>query len=230
MNPVKCPNGHYYDNDKFSSCPHCGNLSNANPSNTQSASELEINKTMRMIPDEPVTPGKVVIPTEPEPNSTGGGVDPTLSQGASPDSVSSTKPEDSTGDKTIRYFDAIATEPVTGWLVCIEGKKHFGKDFSLKVGGNFIGRASEMDICLSGDSSVSRLKHAVVLYEPKNNIFILQPGESRQLTYLNGNVVLTPTEIKCNDIITVGDTKLMFIPCCTDKFNWDDVIKEGENE
>lgn len=234
MNIVKCPNNHFYDSDRFSSCPHCENVTPINPGITQSASELEINKTMRLVPDQPATGGKVVIPTEPSPDPIGGGANPNgpdveIPYG-SPERgvITPTKPEDSTGDKTIRYFDAIDAEPVTGWLVCIEGKKNFGKDFKLKVGGNFIGRASEMDVCLAGDSSVSRLKHAVVLYEPKNNIFILQPGESRQLTYLNENVVLSPTEIKTNDIIQVGDTKLLFIPCCTDKFKWDDVIKEGE--
>lgn len=226
MNIVKCPNNHFYDSDRFSSCPHCENATPMNPGITQPANELEIDKTMRLIPDEPATGGKVVIPTEPGPNTPSS----VISQDGTDTAVTPTKPEDNTGDKTIRYFDAIDAEPVTGWLVCIEGKKNFGKDFKLKVGGNFIGRASEMDVCLAGDSSVSRLKHAVVLYEPKNNVFILQPGESRQLTYLNENVVLAPTEIKTNDIIQVGDTKLMFIPCCTDKFKWDDVIKEGEDE
>ena len=83
-----------------------------------------------------------------------------------------------------------------------------------------------MDICLEGDDRISRNKHAIVVYEPKSRMFIAQPGESRELFYLNDKVVLESKVIKANDVITVGSTKLMFIPCCSDKFNWDSIKNE----
>ena len=52
------------------------------------------------------------------------------------------------------------------------------------------------------------------------------PGESKELCYLGGEVVLTPKELNPGDKITVGETDLMFIPCCSDTFTWDDVKKE----
>lgn len=233
MDLITCNNGHFYDREKFSSCPHCQNFEADGINPTQAPNEMHIDKTMHVVPDNldsPVMAGKVVIPGN---DGISSDVQSQIKTEASKDKGKGAPPvsskEDSTaGDKTIRYFDAIEAEPVTGWLVCIEGKKNFGKDFKLKVGGNFIGRASEMDICLAGDSSISRIKHAIVIYEPKNNIFIMQPGDSRELSYLNDNVVLSPVEIKANDIIQVGDTKLMFIPCCSDKFKWDDVIPDEE--
>ncbi|MBQ1350056.1 MAG: FHA domain-containing protein [Ruminococcus sp.] len=123
------------------------------------------------------------------------------------------------------YFGEISSEPVVGWLVCIEGN-HFGEDFKLKTGKNFIGRSSAMDVVLSGDASVSRDRHAIVVYEPKSNIFLVQPGDSKELFYVNDEVVLSAQKIKGYDVLSVGDSKLLFIPCCSDRFNWDAVKNE----
>ena len=57
----------------------------------------------------------------------------------------------------------------------------------------------------------------------------MQPGDAKELFYLNDNVVLAATEIKAYDVLTLGDTKLLFVPCCSDKFNWDSV-KADEKE
>ena len=83
-----------------------------------------------------------------------------------------------------------------------------------------------MDVILGGDTSVSREKHAVVIYEPQGKIFIAQPGESRELFYLNGKVVLNNEMLNSNDVVAIGNTKLMLIPCCGEKFSWDDLKKE----
>jgi len=130
------------------------------------------------------------------------------------------------GDKTVGFFShTIGMEPVVGWLVCITGE-HFGEDFKLKSGRNFIGRASNMDVSITRDTTVSRERHAVLVYEPRGNVFIVQPGDSKELCYLNDEVVLAPKEIKVNDKLLVGKTQLMFIPCCSKEFNWDMVKKE----
>ncbi len=123
-------------------------------------------------------------------------------------------------EKTTSFFQEKAgLEPVVGWLVCTSGT-HYGKDYRLKSGRNFIGRSRDMDVSLDGDKSVSREKHAAIIYEPKQNIFLAQPGDSKALFYLNGNVVLTPVEIKKNDRIQVGNAELMLIPCCDTAFEW----------
>ena len=110
-------------------------------------------------------------------------------------------------------------DPVVGWLVCIEGKL-LGEDFRLKTGRNFIGRGQDMDIALLGENTVSRSRHAIIIYEPRENIFLAQPGESKELFYLNGKVVLSPTEMKKNDILQIGELSLMFVPFCDEKFSW----------
>ena len=111
-------------------------------------------------------------------------------------------------------------DPVVGWLVCVEGRNR-GRDFRLRREKNFIGRSETMDICIVGDDTISREKHASVSFNPKNNQFKLHPGDAHGLVYLNGEEVDTPTPLKPKDLIEVGQHKLMFVSLCGDDFNWE---------
>jgi len=209
MNLTRCSNGHFYDADASATCPHCsqGNAQQETVSMVKNATEDSVTK--------PLTA------------SVGGNLATMVGEAQkSAQSVSATPADDDS--KTISYAQAkIGSEPVVGWLVCIEGE-HMGEDFRLKTGKNFIGRSANMDAALTKDKSVSRDKHAIVLYEPKTHIFLVQPGEARELCYLNDQVVLSTQELKRNDVITVGESKLMFFPCCDSVFNWDSV--KGKDE
>ena len=115
------------------------------------------------------------------------------------------------------------TEPVVGWLVCIGGK-HLGKDFKIITGRNSVGRNSSNYIPLENEESVSREKHAWIIYEPRKRQFYVQPGESSGLTYVNDDTVLESRQLKHGDILEFGDTKFIFIPLCCDNFAWNDYI------
>ena len=112
-------------------------------------------------------------------------------------------------------------KPVVGWLVCVSGSAK-GQAFTLNSGKNFIGRAVTMDIVLKDDSTVSRERHAIVLYDPKSKKFIAQPGESKELFYINDDVVINAVMLKNHDVIQVGNTKLIFVPLCGEDFAWED--------
>lgn len=116
-------------------------------------------------------------------------------------------------------------EPPVGWLVCVKGI-HFGKCFSIVAGRNSIGRYDTNDIVLDKDDSVSRDKHAWIIYEPKKRIFYLKPGEGNALTYLNDNMVEESNELAKLDRIELGNTTFLFIPLCGDDFCWESYIKE----
>ena len=109
--------------------------------------------------------------------------------------------------------------PVVGWLVCTEGVNK-GTDYRLHQGRNFVGRSSEMDVCILGDNTVSRSSHAIVVYDPRSNVYLAQPGSSKELFYVNDKLVLNPIELKAMDQLSIGDTKLMFVPLCSEKFHW----------
>ena len=89
-----------------------------------------------------------------------------------------------------------------------------------------------MDVVLSQDKSVSREKHATILFEPRKREFLAQPGESRELFYVNDEVVLNAQKLDAYDVISVGNCKLIFVPFCNSEFGWDDCrqSERGDNE
>lgn len=226
MNLKRCDKGHFYDADKFASCPHCaGGIGNSDetvaiqPDDDIKTEALTVDKVEKNIPVRPEP-----IRQESEKQMTGS-LSANISRAMQEVLVS--EPDDDA--KTVRYYETeTGIEPVVGWLVCIQGED-MGKSFNLKDGRNFIGRSAKMDVVLK-DNSVSRDKHAVIVYEPKRREFLAQPGESRELFYLNDNLVLNFEKLKVNDVIQVGNTKLMFVPFCSEAFSWDDVKKEDKDQ
>ncbi|MBF0516031.1 MAG: FHA domain-containing protein [Nitrospirae bacterium] len=118
------------------------------------------------------------------------------------------------------FKDRTGADPVTGWLVCVEGAQK-GKDYRLVSEKNFIGRADTMDVCIKGDDAISRNNHAVVSYNPKSNSFKIIAGEGRGIVYLNGEEVDSTKELKPYDEIEIGKTRLKFFPCCGEFFKWE---------
>ena len=75
---------------------------------------------------------------------------------------------------------------------------------------------------LPGDLSISRIKHAVIIYEPRQRQFFAQPGDaSHELFYLNNQVVLSNMILKDRDVLTLGQTSLVFVPFCDERHGWD---------
>lgn len=243
MNLLKCSKGHYYDGDRYTDCPHC---------NTQLADSMTVSMTPGGSGDvtvalkpkidgesatlaKPVDYEPVTVPhQEPfEPATQGtGGKDADTSYQEAIGFISEQSPMPGPDDEgvTMNYYsqklsEAAAADPVVGWLVCKKGE-YFGQSFNLKSGRNFVGRASQMDVCLLKEPSVSRDRHAVIIYEPVGRMFLAQAGDSRELFYVNDNVVLENVELKPYDVISVGKVDLIFIPCCTKEFSWDDFEKE----
>lgn len=137
--------------------------------------------------------------------------------------------------KTMSYFSSAtgatsdqnqpkrSAEPVVGWLVCIGGC-HFGECFSIYAGKNSIGRSEENRIIITDDNSISRIKHALIVYEPKKRNFFLQPGDSSGLTYLNEDYITESKQLTMRDVVELGDSKFMFIPLCGEKFSWEEFM------
>lgn len=215
MNLVRCEKGHYYDGDKFSSCPHC-----------QEGGDQEEGLTVAMSSGL----GEAGVTVAADTVQESGTVTPTMSL---KDAVNLTETISTMDDdqKTVRLTpqSVSGTEPVVGWLVGLNGEV-YGESFELRSGKNFIGRSASMDVSLHGDNAISRDKHAILIYEPKARIFIAQPGESRELFYLNDEVVLNNQKLKKNDVLCLGNTKLMFVPFCDENFCWEEKKKENEDE
>lgn len=110
--------------------------------------------------------------------------------------------------------------PVCGWLACIDGPRK-GQSFILHHGKNFVGRADDMDVQILGDLDIARRNHAIIAYDPKNRQFMLVPGESEGLVYLNSQSIFQATRLTDMSLIQLGQTTLVFRPLCGDNFAWE---------
>ncbi|MGI5899641.1 MAG: FHA domain-containing protein [Christensenellales bacterium] len=110
-------------------------------------------------------------------------------------------------------------DPVVGWLIALNGESR-GKDFRLHAENNFIGRDPRMDVCLLDDISVSRNKHAVISYDTLSGKFYLSVAQGRSIMRVNGEPMLSTKELSAYDEIIIGNTRLMFYPLCSDRFQW----------
>ena len=222
-NLIRCEKGHFYDGDKFAECPHCKNLSTAGKTAGIDTDSVNNMKTVGL--DTPQADIKSSVTVSGFCETT----EPWTDDMKKNSKKGSDTPYD--GEKTVGYYFAeVKTEPVVGWLVCIGGAA-LGVSYQLRSGKNFIGRSeAENDIVIKNDMSVSRVKHAIIVYDPKSRRFLTQPGMSSELFYLNDEVVLQAAPMKARDILQIGETKLMFIPLCGPEFTWEDYIEKEKKD
>lgn len=110
--------------------------------------------------------------------------------------------------------------PTCGWLVVAEGCGK-GTSHIIGYGVNRIGRSRENQIPLNyGDKGISRENHCAVTYEPRARMFFLQQGTGAGLAYVNDQPVLQPMQLSQGDVITLGETSLVFVPFCGESFSW----------
>ncbi len=196
MEMKQCSNGHFYDASKFSECPNC-NSSSANVNMTR---PLEVGPTM------PVSRGAQ-----------------TADSGSSGHTYSMSAPNkgaSADGERTVALIKhKTGIDPVVGWLACVEGADK-GRDYRIHADNNAIGRSEAMDICIHGDNTISRENHAFISYDAKDKIFYFRPGDGRSIVRFNGKALFNTTEIAPYDVIELGETKLIFIPLCGERFDW----------
>lgn len=195
MSMIQCANGHFY-HEAQGPCPHC--------SSSDQGKTMGINQWNHSNPQPKPFP---------LPNKMG------KVMSNHPDHVPAVAPLSDDG-KTVGLFPKKeGIDPVVGWLVCIEGHDR-GKDFSLHLDKNSIGRSHKNDVHIAGDPTISRENHATILYDQKKKQFRLLAGGGRGLVYLNDEAVDFGSVLKNRDLIEIGETKLLFIPFCGDEFNW----------
>lgn len=237
MKLTQCAKGHFYDMEKFADCPYCNGMQNAvDRSNENRMTEPLANQGYMGGSGMDVTRAGVSPAMHGEDNPTVGFADnngrmasgfsdpggrmPSAGDNGETYPYMVWHPQEKENDAPTSNAPVNGARPVVGWLVCTEGS-HYGSSFNLYGGKNFIGRSGDMDVPLTGDITVSRVKHAIIIYEPKERKFFAQPGESHELFYLNGSVVLQSSEIHDRDVITIGKTSLTFVPFCDDRYGWE---------
>lgn len=123
-----------------------------------------------------------------------------------------------------RAANSFKRDPVVGWLVVVRGNGR-GNSVELGKGQNTIGRSPDNHVRLDfGDDKISRESHCVIIFEPKRREFYIRNAEGRNLTYVADTVVIDAKQLNANEIITIGDTDLRFVPLCGPDFSWDSAL------
>ena len=202
---VRCPNGHYYNAALHNTCPECSG---------------------KYTPTESV--GSAGIPTY-------GPTEAVEGSSGIYDAYGKTMPVDITQNNvdfqhnsrddfqrtsSVGNLTANGTEPVVGWLVCIEGINQ-GIDYRIHAGYNYIGREAG-DVQIREDAQISRQNHAMVAYDSSERLYYVGPSTGRNLIKVNGKAVIGAVEIHNYDVISIGSTKLLFIALCGDRFGWEE--------
>lgn len=205
---ISCPNGHYYDANRYADCPYCstGGFS-------------------------PTVDPFAGVNTEDNPGTVGGRTvggnygnfgfteDPVVNNRASGAMSKTQFVDDST--------PAGSPMPVVGWLVVIEGPCR-GTDYRIHTGYNYIGRETG-DICIHGDNTISAERDANVTYVPQIKRYFIAHELGKNVLLVNDMPVIGGSvELHNYDVITVGTTKLLFMGLCGEQFSWSD--KERSNE
>lgn len=213
MKVTQCQNGHFYDGDKFASCPHCSTAAEdtvpvfndpvnvfGNSAPPLTSDPVGFNNDVTR-PDDEVT----VSYTE-----------------AAQDEKTVAMWEEPADAKNAQFIPSVVKQeryaPVVGWLVCIDGVER-GRDYRLHGGRNFIGRSLQMDVSIPDDPKLSRDNHASIIYDARSHKYFALPGETSHTT-LNGVSLDAPAALIDGDFIECGGSKLCFISFCKEGRTW----------
>lgn len=202
MAVIRCDNGlHFYDNEKFSTCPHCASGTNNSKWTDMDRGDVNSMVTVAMKNIEPEITNTVGILKEKSLNT----------------NINVGKVDD---DVTVAYHSPEkGNDYVTGWLVCVSGPEK-GRDYRIYHGINKMGRGSNMDISVRDDKMISREKVCSIVYDYKTNKFYILPA-SNGVVYLNGENINKAAEIFTGDSFEIGSSKFEFIAYCRDDKKWD---------
>lgn len=208
MELKRCKNGHCYDPSITPECPECV---------AQAGHTIPLEGTTWEAPDaigktQPLQVAKGgTVPVNPVSPLQWADEGDYKSAGAVSDQYNPTMPRD--------YQTAAAIQPVTGWLVCIEGTEK-GKDYRIHAEMNYIGRSKSNDVVLASDPTVSRDRHAVIAYDDREKMFFFAPANGASLVRQNGRPVLNTVELKQGDRLEIGSGIYLFVPLCGESFQW----------
>ena len=231
---IRCKNGHYYD-ESLGKCPYCleagtidipysdsangkGNTKladipneNKSYSKNQKSNQKDINNNIKKEEN--------IMPKDTKAEKTETSAQTVL--------VMPTKKKEQSDNMQKQEIDrkedaasSLGAVNLAGWLVVISDNNK-GRSYNITFGFNTLGRAESNHIVLGFDNSISREKHASIIYDYTNNRFFIKHEDGKYLTYLNDDVILETKELKPYDIITIGNTKLLFVPLCGENFKWD---------
>ena len=197
----QCEKGHIYDENAYSACPYCNQAGSAGTRPLDNGG-----------PDFPKT----------APLNAGSAPDfpDTLPLDAPEAPKAPARPKkEMSATIALNVNETTGIQPVCGWLVVVEGD-HKGESFVIHSEKNAIGRGSQFDVNLSFDKAISKEGDANITYDSRSKKFFVTLAAGKNNVYHNGNLLLTPEELKDYDTLEAGATKLVFRSFCNDEFTY----------
>lgn len=184
MATKKCANGHIYDPNVYGdNCPFCPSSETVN---INEGGHTRVNNDQYNGSTDATRPTQPVNPEE-----------------------------DFGGGTVIRHVEPGYTNvsggsnrKLVGLLVCYD-LNTYGQVFNIYEGRNMIGRKATVDIPISCDQQIST-EHLLILYREAEGVFWCTDNKSSNGTFVN-EVFQNETQLKTNDVIRIGSTRLIFI-------------------
>lgn len=220
MEIVRCSKGHFYDSEENATCPMCAAEAARNGRTPLGDDILPTDFFGHTTSSMGDAPG-ATMPVNPD----GGKVQPyqpTASAGCREAHGMGAYPKTEPISPVAASSEESTTfDPVVGWLVCIEGATK-GNDYRIHSQNNYIGRSAKMDISIPEDSHISAENSAIIAYDNEDRTFYFGPCSGRNIVRVNGKPALSVEKIEAYDVLTIGTTKLLFVPLCGDRFDWNE--------
>lgn len=227
MKLTKCSNGHFYDADKYSECPHCeGGSVKSSTSSTSS----KTNKTSNTKSENP----SKKIKTEDENNmhktiakfGTNGDVNNNsgLTQAINNPNFMNLYDKEQNGENVQSGKNSSKERnrsyvPVCGWIVGISGPE-YGHSYELYLIDNSIGSGDDNIISIKNDSYLCANSHAIISFDSANQVFYLDYNRSEGKILVNNYSISESVYLKYMDVLQIGSSSYMLVPLCKDGFTW----------
>lgn len=119
-------------------------------------------------------------------------------------------------------------DPVTGWLVIIEGPGK-GNAIGIGTGLNRIGRSTSERVALPfGDTLISSEDHLRIIYDDEGRSFLVVPGSGKNVSRVNGQIIAAPMVLENYVVLQLSKvTKVRFAAFCGTEFDWSDLADRG---
>lgn len=199
MNIIKCEKGHFYNGDRYKTCPHCEEMQQANVTRPQAAESTSYGNGQ----------------SEPKQPVRGYQLDDDMAE------TVAYRPVANTGD-TVAYRPKPKQPenalPV-GWLVAISGLE-YGKQYPVFTCDNFIGSGINNSICVAGDAYVLPEHHCTLSFDFQMQKVVLNMECSMGDVYVNNAPAQESRYLNHLDRIQIGGSIYMLVELCREGFSW----------
>jgi hypothetical protein len=124
--------------------------------------------------------------------------------------------------------DAAMDDPVTGWLVVVQGPGQ-GRSATVGAGMNTIGRSEDERISLPfGDMQISAKDHLRIIYDDQARSFMVVPGTGKNISRIAGQIIAMPMPLaNYSTIQLTKNTVVRFAAFCTETFDWSEMATQA---